>query len=414
MTTKQTSILFMTADPSNASRLRLGQELRDIQTRLQLAGAATGFLLQHRASIRPADLTQAIFDTRPEIIHFSGHGAPSGELLLEDDAGRAHPVTPQALEALFALCGKEVRCVLLNACYSEAQALAISKHIDYVIGMRRAIGDAAAIAFAVGFYKALSAGRTIRESFEFGVVELRLHNIPEHNTPVLLEGSSPAQFFLAGRYVRKFEHGTSIHFPSGYPRHAQFICDHPAQEGCLLVDPDAYDSIGHLLDDVYTKHLQHVVSPFSYGTEWLLMLDCMEHGPIVAPWEWVLTPEHHEAGIPRWQRERAPCSFGLSRKVSGEIVFVGRIPRFADCTVVASNNALVCDILRKGLKPRLFLMHHLNEVSASAFNADDYRYTLVLPPMGPFRRGRVLVHLGTELPEAFGPEMLSYLLDRET
>ena len=33
-------------------------------------------------------------------------------------------------------------------------------HIDFVVGMKRAIGDEAAIKFAVGFYDALGAGRT--------------------------------------------------------------------------------------------------------------------------------------------------------------------------------------------------------------------------------------------------------------
>jgi hypothetical protein len=43
---------------------------------------------------------------------------------------------------------------VLNACYSEIQANAIVQHIDYVIGMSQAIGDTAAIKFAMGFYDA--------------------------------------------------------------------------------------------------------------------------------------------------------------------------------------------------------------------------------------------------------------------
>jgi hypothetical protein len=39
--------------------------------------------------------------------------------------------------------------VVLNGCYFEAQAKAIGQHIPYVIGMNQAIGDRAAIAFAV-------------------------------------------------------------------------------------------------------------------------------------------------------------------------------------------------------------------------------------------------------------------------
>ena len=72
-------------------------------------------------------------------------------------------ISPEALAKLFALVADQVECVLLNACYSEIQAKAIVQHIPFVIGMNRAIGDKAAIAFSVGFYKALGANRSIEQ-----------------------------------------------------------------------------------------------------------------------------------------------------------------------------------------------------------------------------------------------------------
>jgi hypothetical protein len=75
----------------------------------------------------------------------------------------------------------------LNACYSATQARAIAEHIPYVVGMSESIGDDAAILFAIGFYKALAGGKSIPKAFEFGKVEIRLHGIPEHGTPVLIE-----------------------------------------------------------------------------------------------------------------------------------------------------------------------------------------------------------------------------------
>ncbi|KAB8334299.1 CHAT domain-containing protein [Scytonema tolypothrichoides VB-61278] len=180
-------ILFLTSDPSNASRLRLGQELRDIQQRLQLAKQREKFVLEQRVSVRPADISQAILDIEPHIVHFSGHGTDTGELCFEDELGKIQPVIPEALAALFALVNEQVNCVVLNACYSETQAKAIAKHIDFVIGMNQAIGDQAAIAFAVGFYKALGANRSIEKAYRFGCVEIQLQGIPEHLTPVLYE-----------------------------------------------------------------------------------------------------------------------------------------------------------------------------------------------------------------------------------
>ncbi|NDJ25523.1 CHAT domain-containing protein [Nostoc sp. B(2019)] len=181
------SILLLTADPTNASRLRIGEELREIQERLQLAKLREKFKLDQRMSMRPTDIGQALLDIQPHIVHFSGHGTANGSLCFENRVGEIHPIMPDALAALFEQFTDQISCVLLNSCYSEIQAVAISEHIDYVIGMNQAIGDDAAIAFAIGFYQALGAGRTIEDAYRFGCVQIRLQGIPEHLTPVFIQ-----------------------------------------------------------------------------------------------------------------------------------------------------------------------------------------------------------------------------------
>jgi len=180
------SILFLSADPTDTSRLRLGEELREIQEKLQLAKLRERFELQQRMSVRPADISQALLDVQPRIVHFSGHGTTTGALCFENRIGETHPIQPDALAVLFEQFADQVSCVVLNACYSETQANAIAQHIDYVIGMNQAIGDRAAIAFAIGFYQALGAGRTIEDAYKLGCVQIRLQGISEHLTPVLI------------------------------------------------------------------------------------------------------------------------------------------------------------------------------------------------------------------------------------
>ncbi|MCB0046913.1 MAG: CHAT domain-containing protein [Caldilineaceae bacterium] len=179
------TILFLAADPTDASRLRLGEELREIQEKLQIAKLRDHFRLEQRMSVRPADLSQALLDIQPQIVHFSGHGSATGALCLENEIGGVHPIEPDALATLFEQFAGQISCVLLNACYSEIQSRAICRSIDYVIGMNQAIGDKAAIAFAIGFYQALGGGRTIEDAYQLGCIQLRLQNIPEHLTPVL-------------------------------------------------------------------------------------------------------------------------------------------------------------------------------------------------------------------------------------
>jgi hypothetical protein len=150
-------ILILAANPKQTSRLRLDEEVRDIKEGLRLSQQRDKFILQQEWAVRPRDVRRAVLDFRPNIIHFSGHGSGSTGLSFEDETGKEKLVTAQALAGLFGQFAKQVECVVLNACYSEEQALAIAQHIDYVIGMNAAIGDKAALEFAVGFYDALVA-----------------------------------------------------------------------------------------------------------------------------------------------------------------------------------------------------------------------------------------------------------------
>ncbi len=181
------SILFLSAEPNDTVRLRLGEEFRDIQESLQLAKLRERFILKQRMSVRPADISQALLDVEPQLVHFSGHGSSTGALCFEDKAGGIHPVSPDAMATLFEQFANCVNCVVLNACYSELQANAIAHHINYVVGVSQAICDDAALAFAIGFYQALGADRTIEEAYKLGCAQIRLQNLSELLTPVLMK-----------------------------------------------------------------------------------------------------------------------------------------------------------------------------------------------------------------------------------
>ncbi|AFZ01297.1 SAV_2336 N-terminal domain-related protein [Calothrix sp. PCC 6303] len=178
-------ILILSANPNNTSRLRLGEEIREIKQGLQLATRRDRFVIESAEVVRYRDIHRSILNSEPQIVHFSGHGAGEPGLVFEDNAGKQKLVDAEALAGLFELFADQVECVLLNACYSEIQAQAIAQHLDYVIGMSHEIGDQAAIEFAVGFYDALGAGRTVEFAYKLGCNAIRMAGIPEHLTPVL-------------------------------------------------------------------------------------------------------------------------------------------------------------------------------------------------------------------------------------
>jgi hypothetical protein len=179
-------ILILAANPKNSVPLRLDEEVREIDEGLRRAQMRDRFELEQKWAVRPRDVQRAILDFAPQIVHFSGHGVGEGGLALEDELGQAKLVSSSALAGLFELFADQVECVLLNACYSVLQAEAIALHIPYVIGMNQAVGDVAAREFAVGFYDALGAGRTIEFAYKFACNSIRMAGIAEHLTPVLL------------------------------------------------------------------------------------------------------------------------------------------------------------------------------------------------------------------------------------
>ncbi|MGF1574974.1 MAG: TIR domain-containing protein, partial [Cyanophyceae cyanobacterium] len=180
-------ILILAANPTDTGRLRLDAEEREIQEGIKRSAGRDRFEIISRWAVQTRDLSRALLEYKPDIVHFSGHGGGEDGLALDDGKGRAKLVSTRALTRLFKLV--PVECVLMNACYSEVQAQALVDLVPYVVGMNRAIGDDAAIEFARGFYDALGFDRSYPDAFEFGLAAIDLEGIPETATPVLKQGN---------------------------------------------------------------------------------------------------------------------------------------------------------------------------------------------------------------------------------
>jgi len=179
-------ILFLAANPQDTDRIRLDEEVRAIRERLRMAANGAQLIVEQEWAVRVSDLQGHLLRYQPQIVHFSGHGSRAGELVLEDEAHQSQPVPPVALERLFATLKDDIRCVVLNACYSELQARAIAKSIDCVVGMSAAIADRSAVSFAASFYQALGFGRDVRTAFELGCGQIGLESLTGEETPKLI------------------------------------------------------------------------------------------------------------------------------------------------------------------------------------------------------------------------------------
>ena len=177
-------ILFLTANPTETAQLGLEREAREVAEELYQAPLHDEFELTQQRVVSIQELRRAIFAAKPQIVHFPGHGAEE-DIILEDNNGQTQMVSNEAISSFFRLFANQVECVVLNGCYSKAQAEAMGEHIKYVIGMRSEIGDKSSIHFAVGFYQSLGAGFSIEEAFESGKNAIQMQNIPEYSTPIL-------------------------------------------------------------------------------------------------------------------------------------------------------------------------------------------------------------------------------------
>ncbi|NJM22802.1 MAG: CHAT domain-containing protein [Richelia sp. SM1_7_0] len=178
-------ILILSANPKDRSKLRLDEEVREIEAGLERCKYREQFQIISKWAVRSDTLRQALLDHEPSIVHFCGHGAGTQGLALENKSGDMQLVSTNSLAGLFELFKGKIKCVVLNACYSEAQSEAIYQHVDCVVGMNQAIGDKAAIQFAKGFYDGLGAGRTFEDAFAFGCNAIDLEEIPEASTPII-------------------------------------------------------------------------------------------------------------------------------------------------------------------------------------------------------------------------------------
>lgn len=191
---KPVKILFLAANPKDTDRLRLDEEIREIDHALQQAKFRDKFDIAQHWAVRVSELQGLLLRHEPDVVHFSGHGSSKREIMLEDGvAGESQTASLRALSRLFELLRDNIRCVILNACYTKPQAEEIAKHVPCVIGMSKALGDAAAIQFASAFYQALGYGRNIRTAFELGCGQVDLAGLDEQDTPQLLRKSNQSE-----------------------------------------------------------------------------------------------------------------------------------------------------------------------------------------------------------------------------
>ena len=191
------NILFVSAGPTNETRLRLDAELRDIISKIRSTKLRDNMHLELAVAARQGDVLNAFNIHKPVIVHISGHANSQG-LALEDDRGDTDFVLIDRVGKLVSLAGSQLKVVLLNACESADQAKMLTKYVDVAVGMNDSITDDAARSFAVQFYSSLGEDMTVKQAFEQAKFAVGIDNIAEEDIPVAYfrNGINPESYRL--------------------------------------------------------------------------------------------------------------------------------------------------------------------------------------------------------------------------
>ncbi len=169
------TILTVEASPVEDLSSKLNQEIEENNRELH-----SNFRIENRSLVDIGELSTELSNIQPEIVHFCEHSERIGEQILVDQKGETQQETAEELAKQFQSCQEQVKCVI---CFSDVLTKAISRSVDYVIGMRQGIGDETAIKFSRHFYDALDKGKTFNDAFVSGYNALT--NIPNTQKPFL-------------------------------------------------------------------------------------------------------------------------------------------------------------------------------------------------------------------------------------
>ncbi|HST23400.1 MAG TPA: NB-ARC domain-containing protein [Blastocatellia bacterium] len=197
--TDRVTVLLLAANNMEIGYVRLDDELHDIDEKIHVAPFHESFDFESRATTIVSELPTLLLRYKPHIVHFSGHGKTSGEIILENDLGKRRPIGVSELTGILGATKDNIRLVFFNVCHSKAYAEAASAIFDYAIGMDGVLKRESAIAFTGAFYRTLAFGRSVTEAFESARAHINILGLPGADLPVLLYGENvnPAEPFLA-------------------------------------------------------------------------------------------------------------------------------------------------------------------------------------------------------------------------
>ena len=203
-------ILGLVSSPNDLPPLSVDEE------KIRLSEALAGLVAEELVYLEWVDrpdwesVHAKLRDETWHVLHFIGHGeyddeAHEGTIALVDEDGRAHMVDADRFADLLNQGGAQPRLVVLNSCqsgrtgtrdvFSSSAATLVRRGTSAVAAMQFSVSDAAAVAFARGFYDSLAKDGIVDEAVQSGRISMLGGDNLEWVTPVLYVRGDTSQLF---------------------------------------------------------------------------------------------------------------------------------------------------------------------------------------------------------------------------
>lgn len=172
--TRPGTILVLTANAVHRrARLQLEEEARTIEDAVKSSHHRERYTLRLCLASTFARMIRALDDHRPTLTHFSGHGATSGSLILQDEDGGEHRLPPSRFAEMLATLRFRPTLITFATCYSCEVAKAAARYAHYAIGFDGPLEDTTtAPRFSAMLYERLASYETLDVPRAFALARL--------------------------------------------------------------------------------------------------------------------------------------------------------------------------------------------------------------------------------------------------
>ena len=268
-------VLLLSCNSEEKGRLDLDGELRAVRLAVTDASLSDQIELIPWVDLHTSDLGTALSHHRPHIVHFTGHGARGGRLMMNDADGQYRDVPAEEVAELLATFSEDLRLVVLNACFTDriADAL-IARGIGAVVGVEGRIPDAAAIRFSGALYRALGDGESLAVAFEAARSTAALDSAGARHLRLKLGEGADASMLRLSTMERQGPLWAKVVME---PLQIVLILDvykgFPTHEVVSLLPSERQDREVLVLSDHGTPQMDRAPEPDTFG--WLAMADAV-------------------------------------------------------------------------------------------------------------------------------------------